>query len=100
MDLSDPLLPDLVRTDTTYFTTAQNIWIDVPRGHLWAVGTPGGTRILDIATDPENPVELGSWTTRYVHDAYVADGWAYFSEINDGLQRRPEVRIPGGTTGI
>ncbi len=85
VDLSDPLVPVFVRTDTTSFTTAQNLWVDVPRGHLWAVGTGGGTLILDVATDPENPVEIASWTQRYVHDAYVADGWAYFSEINDGL---------------
>ena len=85
VDLSDPLDATLVTTYTTNFTTAHNIWIDAPRGHAWVVGTSNGTRILDIATDPENPIEIGSWTERYVHDAYVADGWAYFSEINNGL---------------
>ena len=84
VDLSDPFNPTLVNTFSATFATAHNIWIDEDRGHAWIVGTNAGTRILDLA-DPVNPVEIGSWGNRYVHDAYVADGLAYFSEIFSGI---------------
>lgn len=86
VDLSDPKSPVLSRTYASTLTTAHNLYIDEDRGHAYIVGTGNGTRILDVATDPANPVEIASWTPRYVHDAYVKDGTAYFSEINDGLQ--------------
>jgi len=98
VDLSDPLAPTLVRTYTTTFTTAHNIWIDVVAGLAYVVGTSGGTRILDVATDPANPTEVASWTDRYVHDAYVADGWAYFSEINDGVHEILDATDPTALT--
>ncbi len=85
VDLSDPLAPVLANTYTATFTTAHNLWIDEPAGRLYAIGTSNGVRILDIASDPVNPVEIGSWTERSVHDAYVADGRAFFAEINAGL---------------
>jgi choice-of-anchor B domain-containing protein len=85
IDLTDPLNPTLVNTFTDTFTTAHNIYVDTNLGRAWVVGTDFGTRILDVASDPANPVEIGAWTTRYVHDAYVSDGLAYFAEINDGL---------------
>ncbi len=86
VDLSNPLVPLHVGTYSATLTTAHNVFIDEAAGHAWVVGTGSGTRILDLATDPENPVEVGAWTTRYVHDAYVRDGVAYFSEINNGRQ--------------
>lgn len=44
--------------------------------------TNGGVCVVDI-TDPENPVKLGSWTTRYVHDCRVIDDTIYAANISD-----------------
>ncbi len=85
VDLSDPLNPQLVNTYATNFTTTHNLWIDQQRGHAYLVGTNNGTRIVDLSNDPENPVEIASWTDRYVHDAYVIDNIAYFAEIFNGI---------------
>ena len=84
IDLSDPFDPKLVNTYTNNFTTTHNIWIDQQRGHAWLVGTNNGTRIVDLA-DPVNPVEIGNWSTRYIHDIYVRDNTAYLAEIFSGI---------------
>jgi choice-of-anchor B domain-containing protein len=83
VDLGDPSAPALANTYDEAFAFAQNLWIDEAAGVAYAVGTDVGTSILDLA-DTVNPVEIGRWTDRYVHDAYVADGWAYFAEIGAG----------------
>lgn len=44
----------------------------------------GGVTVLDLEPDPENPVKLGSWTTRYVHDSFVRNDTIYASCINAG----------------
>ena len=93
IDLSDPFNPQLVNTYTTNFTTAHNIWIDLDRGHAWLVGTNNGTRILSLA-DPENPVEIGNWSPRYVHDVYVKDNIAYFAEIYSGIHEIVDATDP------
>ena len=43
----------------------------------------GGVTVLDVI-DPENPVKLGSWTTRYVHDCYVRNDTIYAACISSG----------------
>ncbi len=93
IDLSDPFDPQLVNTYTANFTTAHNIWIDQDRGHAWLVGTNNGTRILDLA-DPVNPVEIGSWGTRYIHDITVKDNLAYFAEIYSGIHEIVDATDP------
>ena len=87
MDVSDPQNPSftLVNTLTQDFTTAHNIYIDTVAGTAWVVGASGGTHILDVAADPADPPQINNWDVRYVHDAYVVNDNAYFSEINNGL---------------
>ncbi len=85
-DLSDPLNPVLVQTYTGGISTSHNVALNEDLGHLYVVGANNGTRILDVATDGANPVEIGDWQVRYVHDAYITNNTAYFSEINNGLQ--------------
>jgi choice-of-anchor B domain-containing protein len=41
----------------------------------------GGVKILDVI-DPENPVQRGQWTTRYVHDCRVVNDTIYAMNIN------------------
>jgi choice-of-anchor B domain-containing protein len=47
-------------------------------------GSPnsGGMIILDV-TNKENPVQVGSYGARYIHDVYVKNDTAYCANIND-----------------
>ncbi len=94
VDLADPLNPVLVNTYNATFTTAHNIYIDTAQGRAWILGSDTGMRILDLSRDPVNPVEIGSWTDRYVHDAYAAGPYVYLAEINDGLQEIADATDP------
>jgi choice-of-anchor B domain-containing protein len=86
VDLTDPLNPVHVNTWNDTFSSAHNIYIDTGEGIAYVFGTNNGTRILDLTGNPVNPVEVGSFTTRYVHDGYAADGLLCLSEINNGQQ--------------
>ena len=44
----------------------------------------GGVIILDVATDPLNPIEVGVFDDWYAHDGYVQDDTAYFAHIYEG----------------
>lgn len=90
VDLSSlPASVSLVGTYTASFLTAHTLWID-EEGYLYACGTrtaagaPAGMRILSLA-DPVNPMLVGTYALRYVHDIYVRDRIGYAAEINDGL---------------
>jgi choice-of-anchor B domain-containing protein len=85
IDLSDPRAPVLANTYTDTFTTAHTLYINQDTGVLYANGTGNGMRILDLKPDPVNPVDVGSFTQRYVHDSYEDDDRLYLSEINNGL---------------
>ncbi|MFT5822484.1 MAG: choice-of-anchor B domain-containing protein [Crocinitomix sp.] len=45
----------------------------------------GGVIILDVDTDPMNPIEVGIFDPWYVHDGYVQNDTAYFAHIYEGL---------------
>jgi choice-of-anchor B domain-containing protein len=80
IDLSG--LPDsafLVRTTSTWFTTAHNLFID--NGFAYVVGTHDeeGMHILDLS-NPVSPSRSSLYTgSGYVHDVYVWDDTAYAS---------------------
>lgn len=90
-DLSN--LPNTVtktNQTTEFFGRSHNIFVDEPNGRLYSVGTdsmPGGIIILDIATDPDNPIQLARVNLPadpvsgfgYVHDIYVRNNIAYCS---------------------
>ncbi|HLF64112.1 MAG TPA: choice-of-anchor B family protein [Saprospiraceae bacterium] len=78
----------LVAQNQDFWLRSHNIWIDVPNGRLYAAGpntNSGGTIVLDLATDPEDPVEIGSPTLPlgYIHDIHVVDHIAYASHGSD-----------------
>ncbi len=84
-------LPDsvvLVNQTNDFFDRCHNVFIDEPNGRLYAVGTNtlnNGVHVLDIATDPVNPIQIGNAPlTSYVHDIYVRDNIAYCSHGNNG----------------
>lgn len=78
---------ELVNTYVGNFNSAHTIFIDTGRGWAFVNGSKwrgdvpehhqehkdhlGGLRILDIATDPENPRDLGSYSASYTHDSYA-----------------------------
>lgn len=89
IDLSS--LPNSV--DTTRFTwnnqlqTAHNIFID-EKGFAYVMGSNfkrGGALIFDLTQNPMNPVHVGTYDKRYVHDGFVRNDTFWSAEINDGF---------------
>ena len=80
IDLSQlPASAQLVKTVSTFFNTAHNLYI--ADGYAYVVGTDGGgyMHILDLA-DPINPVEKSVYSgSNYIHDVYVWNDTAYAS---------------------
>lgn len=75
-------------TGSTYpFSTAHNIFIDEV-GRAYVTGADngvGGAIILDIATDPMNPTELGRYNDYYMHDIFVRGDTLWGGAIDDGF---------------
>jgi len=92
IDLSP--LPNNPVTSTTNFydstdpwNSAHNIWID-ENGYAYIFGSDrgnGGVIILDVFTDPMNPVEVGEFDNWYVHDGYVRNDTMYLAHIYEGF---------------
>ncbi len=45
----------------------------------------GGTIILDVHTNPMNPIEVGEFDTWYIHDGFVRNDTLYAGHIYDGF---------------
>lgn len=75
-------------TGSSYpFTTAHNLFID-ELGRAFIVGAnngEGGAIILDVATNPLSPVELGRYNDYYIHDVFVRGDTMWGGAINDGF---------------
>ncbi|MEZ4776802.1 MAG: choice-of-anchor B family protein [Bacteroidia bacterium] len=73
--------------------TIHNLWI--ADGFLYESGfnSTGGFRIFDLNPDPWNPVYVGQYNPRYVHDVYVRGNLAYSAEIYDGLLSIVDVSV-------
>jgi len=93
IDLS-PLPASNALTTTIYFnttagsewTSSHNLFIDED-GFAYIFGAnrgEGGVIILDIATDPLNPVEVGFYDDWYVHDGAVRNDTMYLGHIFEG----------------
>ena len=69
------------------FTKAHNIYVD-ENGIGYVVGADngiGGVIILDLGTDPLNPVQIGRYEDYYVHDLMVRGDTLWGGCINDGF---------------
>jgi choice-of-anchor B domain-containing protein len=88
-----------VTQDSSTFTKAHNIFIDVANGRLYAVGSDatGGQLIIytldtevvngvTYAGTPANPVLLKKHPTSYIHDIYVKDNLVFASHGYDGFR--------------
>ena len=93
IDLSP--LPSSTFLPTTFYTgpigdewtTAHSLYAD-DNGYVYIHGSGrgnGGLIILDVLTDPMNPIEVGTFDDWYVHDGYVRDDTAYLAHIYDGF---------------
>ena len=83
------------------FTTAHNIFIDVPAGRAYVTGAnngEGGAIILDLTQDQLNPVELGRYNDYYMHDIYVRNDTLWGGAINDGFFTVVDVSDPMNCT--
>jgi choice-of-anchor B domain-containing protein len=93
IDLST--LPGNANLATNYYNgpsgneweSAHNLYID-ENGFCYIFGAnrgEGGTIILDLNTDPMNPVEVGEEDTYYTHDGVVRGDTLYQAHILDGF---------------
>lgn len=67
---------------------AHNLWID-ENGRLFAFGSNvsgGGAVIIDVATDPWNPVAIGNYGTYYLHDGYVRNDTLWGAALWEDIQ--------------
>lgn len=87
-------LPNATGIQTKYykgssypFTTAHNLYID-EKGFCYLFGADylkGGAIVLDVKTNPWNPVEVGLYDTYYFHDGMARGDTLWGSAINDGF---------------
>lgn len=88
-------LPSSTVLTTNYYTgpagnawqTAHNLYID-EYGYAYIFGSNrgnGGVIILDVNTDPMNPIEVGVFDNWYAHDGYVRNDTMYVAHISDGF---------------
>jgi choice-of-anchor B domain-containing protein len=92
IDLS-PLPNDPIVTEVYYsgpqndqWQSAHNLYID-EFGFCYVFGANrdnGGVIILDVATDPLNPIEVGTFDNWYVHDGYARNNILYLAHIYEG----------------
>ncbi len=93
IDLST--LPGNTNLTTNYYNgpngdewqSAHNLYID-ENGFCYIFGAnrgEGGTIILDLNSDPMNPIEVGQEDTYYTHDGVVRGDTLYQAHINDGF---------------
>ena len=88
-------LPQSNALPTAYYTgpsgaswmSAHSLFID-EFGYAYIHGSSrgnGGVIILDVNTDPMNPIEVGVFDNWYVHDSYARDNMLYCAHIMDGF---------------
>ncbi len=68
----------------TEFQKAHNIFID-EFGIAYITGSNvASVLMLDLASNPEQPRFIGTFSRGYTHDTYVRNNFAYNANINDG----------------
>lgn len=92
LDLSGlPSTVTQISADTTDFQRSHNIFVDVPNGRLYVVGTDSqrnGVIVYDLTCDARQPEKIASVDFpggEYVHDIYVRDNIAYCSHGYNGF---------------
>lgn len=92
IDLSP--LPAVTELPVTFYDGPDgNEWLSAHNlyeadGYVYIFGAGrdnGGVIILDVASDPLNPIEVGVFDPWYAHDGFVQDDTAYFGHIYEGV---------------
>ena len=72
----------------TSWTRTHNISIDTSTGMCFPCGIRNsGTLVIDLTGNPTNPTLIGSYTSAYVHDLQVQNGYAHLAEIGSDRYR-------------
>ncbi len=79
--------------DNSDFGKAHNIFVDVPNGRLYVVGSNtqnSGVIIYDVASNPASPTIIGNVSLSgglggYIHDIFVQDNIGYCSSAYAGM---------------
>ncbi|PWH86916.1 choice-of-anchor B family protein [Brumimicrobium oceani] len=72
---------------SNYWSSAHNLYID-ENGVAYIFGSNrgnGGAIMLDVFTNPMQPMELGTYDNWYIHDGVVVNDVLYAAHINDGF---------------
>ena len=81
-------LPFVYWTPTINAQTLNSIHaLHIDNGKVYLYGSNIGNQgaiIADVATSPMNPIYLGSYDNRYIHDGYVRGDTLYACHIYDG----------------
>ncbi len=67
--------------------TCHNIYIDPETGYGFLAGcnlNNGGVLIIDLFTDPGNPIFVSAAASVYAHDVFARGDFVYTSDINQG----------------
>lgn len=101
IDLSP--LPQSTNLSTTLYTgPSSNPWQSAhtcytsPNGYAYIFGSNrgnGGVIMLDIHTDPMNPIEVGTYDPFYVHDGFERNDTLYIGHIYDGFFSLVDVTV-------
>lgn len=84
VDLANPEAPALVAVHTSSgIVNSHTLTTDTLTARLYANGTNGGMRIYSLA-DPVALVQIGAYTTPYVHDCYARNDTVYAACISVG----------------
>ena len=101
IDLS-PLPLSTVLPTTLYTGPAGSSWQSAhtcfvdENGYAYIFGANrgnGGAIILDVQTDPMNPMEVGDFDNWYVHDGFVRNDTMYLAHISDGIFSLVDVTV-------
>ena len=92
IDLS-PLPNGNITNTSNYFgpvgsewQSAHNVWVD-ENGFAYIFGAnrgEGGAIILDLNSDPMQPIEVGNYDDSYIHDGFVRGDTLYAAHIFEG----------------
>jgi choice-of-anchor B domain-containing protein len=99
LDLRNPQQPRFVKFWTnapgkSSYRNCHNIGMDFDEGIAYLCGTARGTVILDVKTDPENPIELATFAQPYLHDITIQDGLLHGADIYGNNYRIWDVSNP------
>lgn len=82
IDLTNPASPQLVGTySVPGWANTHTIAVDQGTGKLYCCGTNLGMLVFDVAANPTQPPQVTSFTSFYVHDAHIQDGYAHLCDI-------------------